>query len=97
MSYPQVERALVPLRLWQDIVNKDEPAVTIEYFPTLFRKSLLVTAVVRFISISFLDNLDNFIIVIPRTKCITCAGNHQRPKPDAAIPRQVDAVVRQGS
>ena len=24
---------------------------------------------------------------------ITCAGNHQRPEPNAAIPRQVDARV----
>ncbi len=28
-----------------------------------------------------------------RTICITCAGNEQCQKPDAAIPRQVDAVV----
>ena len=28
------------------------------------------------------------------TVCITCAGNHLYPKPDASIPRQVDAVVK---
>ena len=28
--------------------------------------------------------------------CITCAGNYLCPKPDAAIPRQVDAVVMCG-
>jgi len=28
------------------------------------------------------------------TICITCAGNHQTRKPDAANPRQVDAFVR---
>ncbi len=27
------------------------------------------------------------------TICITCAGNHQCQKPDALIPRQVDAGV----
>ena len=28
-----------------------------------------------------------------RTICITCAGNDLLPKPDAVIPRQVDAIV----
>jgi hypothetical protein len=32
-------------------------------------------------------------ISVVRMICITCAGSHQCPKPDAAIPRQVDAVV----
>jgi len=36
------------------------------------------------------DNLQKNSLTI----CITCAGNQKCPKPDAAIPRQVDAVVR---
>jgi hypothetical protein len=35
----------------------------------------------------------NIHIISLLTICITCAGNHQTLKPDAAVPRQVHAVV----
>jgi hypothetical protein len=45
-----------------------------------------------------ISNAENLLMGVNRfghclTICITCAGNQLCPKPDAAIPRQVDAMV----